>query len=110
MSKLMNNLLLLFSIILNHLVTSLEFFHRIRLVLSLIVLMWRCRINLDYFSIEDFDGFMFLHLNTWGKFFLWSLIVQKASLGNLIVVASAEDIMLLVSLFIFSIVLASDIL
>ena len=74
--------------------------------------MWRCKMDFDYFPIEDFDGLMFLHLITWGKFFLWSLMVKKASLvtylGIFLFDALEEDIMLLASLFIFSIVLASD--
>ena len=75
-------MLLLFSILLNHFVTLLEFFHWIRLMVSLIVLIWCWRIDFDNCSIEDLDGFKFLRFTTYGKLFLWFLITIKASMAT----------------------------
>ena len=71
----------LFSIFLNQSITDVVFFHWLKLVVLLILLLILSRMSLLILPISDLVGLINLHVGLLAKFGLWSFSVMNASLS-----------------------------
>ena len=90
----------LFSIFLNQSITDVVFFHWLKLVVLLILLLILSRMSLLILPISDLVGLIILHVGLLAKFGLWSFSVMNSSLSA--VLSTLSSMPSFVAMFLFS--------